>query len=92
MFWFASHQIRAVIDAFRLIDADADGFITLTDLRDIASWASEDSSTDFINNLVNRLPQAPPPPLNPKPNPLPPRALSPIPRDPKTHDATASNP
>jgi hypothetical protein len=37
--------------------ADADGKITLTDLRDIASWASDESSTDFINNLVNELPQ-----------------------------------
>ena len=50
-------QIRAVHDAFRLIDADADGQITLTDLRDIASWAADESSTDFINNLMFELPQ-----------------------------------
>ena len=50
-------QIRAVNDAFRLIDADGDGHITLTDLRDIASWAADESSTDFINKLVNELPQ-----------------------------------
>ena len=29
----------------------------MIDLRDIASWASDESSTDFINNLVNQLPQ-----------------------------------
>mmetsp|Transcript_23394 Transcript_23394/g.76019 ORF Transcript_23394/g.76019 Transcript_23394/m.76019 type:complete len:1170 (-) Transcript_23394:1860-5369(-) len=50
-----SDQIRAVTDAFRLIDADGNGIITLTDLRDIASWASDDSGTEFINNLVQEL-------------------------------------
>eukprot|EP00960_Hanusia_phi_P064898 765951-Hanusia_phi.AAC.4 len=50
-----SDQIRAVTDAFRLIDADGNGIITLTDLRDIASWASDDSGTEFINNLVAEL-------------------------------------
>uniref|UniRef100_A0A7S4KVP2 EF-hand domain-containing protein n=1 Tax=Guillardia theta TaxID=55529 RepID=A0A7S4KVP2_GUITH len=49
-------QIRAVHDAFGLIDADQDGAITLTDLRDIASWASDDSGTDFINHLLDELP------------------------------------
>jgi Ca2+-binding EF-hand superfamily protein len=44
-----SDQIRAVTDAFRLIDADGDGVITLTDLRDIASWAPDDSGMEFVN-------------------------------------------
>eukprot|EP00960_Hanusia_phi_P050065 759977-Hanusia_phi.AAC.2 len=51
-------QIRAVHDAFGLIDADQDGAITLTDLRDIASWASDDTGTDFINHLLDELPHA----------------------------------
>jgi hypothetical protein len=40
-----SDQIRAVHDAFRLIDADGDMVITITDLRDIKTWASDGCGT-----------------------------------------------
>jgi hypothetical protein len=50
-----SDQIRAVWEAFRLIDADGDGYITLMDLSDIASWAPDDFGTDFINDLIAEL-------------------------------------
>jgi len=36
-----SDQIRAVHDAFRLIDADGDMVVTLTDLRDIKTWTND---------------------------------------------------
>ena len=42
-------------EAFRLIDADGDGYITLMDLSDIASWAPDDFGTDFINDLIAEL-------------------------------------
>ena len=44
---------------------DGDGKITLSDLRDIASWASDDTSTDFVNLLVNELPQNDTDPITP---------------------------
>ncbi len=40
---------------FRLIDADGDGVITLTDFRDIASWTSDDGGMEFVNRLVTEL-------------------------------------
>ena len=41
-----SDQIRAVHDAFRLIDADGDMVVTLTDLRDIKTWTTDDRRYD----------------------------------------------
>ena len=48
-------NVRGVADVFRLIDADGDGVITLTDFRDIASWTSDDGGMEFVNRLVTEL-------------------------------------
>jgi len=47
-----SDQIRAVHDAFRLIDADGDMVITITDLRDIKTWASDGCGTGLYLFII----------------------------------------